>query len=294
MYAILQHGGHQYRVAEGDHLVVDRLPAQVGEVVGLEPVLLLSDGDGVRVAAPELVGVRVAATVVGHHRGRKLRVFTYKPKKRHRRTLGFRAELTELVVERVLARGEPLPEAVPAEEAGPEVAAADQVEDTLAGPAARPAARRGRGGRTAPGREPGAGAATAPAAAPSSLREAWGQGEAPGRPAPAGEPAADEEAAPAQEAEPEATGETEPEAAQEAEPEATQETAPEAAREAEPGATHQARKPRASAGRGRAAAPTGEPGTVSTDTAASEEPPAPARPPRRRAQRRDQGGEEAG
>lgn len=281
MYAILQHGGHQYRVAEGDHLVVDRLPAEVGAVVGLEPVLLLSDGDGVRVAAPELEGVRVAATVVGHHRGRKLRVFTYKPKKRHRRTLGFRAELTELVVERVLARGEPLPEAVRAEESGPEVAAADQVPDTVAGPAARPAAHRGRAGRTAPDREPGAGAATTPAAAPSSLREAWGQGEAPGRPAPAGEPAAE------QETEPQAEQETEPQAMQEADLEAT--PAPEAEAEAGP----EAPKPRAPAGRGRAAPP-GEPDTVSADTSASEEPPAPARPPRRRAQRRDQGGEEAG
>jgi large subunit ribosomal protein L21 len=115
-FAVVRHGGHQYRVAPGDRLVVDRLPSAVGDVIGLEPVLLLSDGNGVQVDAASLEGVRVAATVAGHRRGRKIRVFTFKPKKRHRRTLGFRAEQTELVVDRVLAKGDPLPEPVAVEE----------------------------------------------------------------------------------------------------------------------------------------------------------------------------------
>jgi large subunit ribosomal protein L21 len=150
MYAVVRHGGHQYRVAPGDRLVVDRLHSEVGAVVGLEPVLLLSDGDGVRADAASLEGIRVAATVAGHRRGRKIRVFTFKPKKRHRRTLGFRAELTELVVDRVLAKGEPLPEPVEveelqAEEIEPEVVA---VEETQAEPA-EPARPRRRGARAA-------------------------------------------------------------------------------------------------------------------------------------------------
>ncbi|MGA8016720.1 MAG: 50S ribosomal protein L21, partial [Candidatus Dormiibacterota bacterium] len=122
MYAILKHGGHQYRVSSGDHVVVDRLTADIGDVVGLEPVLLLSDGDSVQLAGGDLEGVRVAATVVAHRRGRKLRVFTFKPKKRHRRMLGFRAELTELVVEQMVPRGEPLPERVQVEEPAAEEA----------------------------------------------------------------------------------------------------------------------------------------------------------------------------
>src|ERR1017187_6868960 len=112
MYAIVQHGGHQYRVSSGDRLIVDRLPDDIGAVIGLEPVLLVSDGDGVRTGEAGLDGVRVAATVVAHHRGKKLRILTYKPKKRHRRTLGFRADLTELKVEGILARGEALPASV--------------------------------------------------------------------------------------------------------------------------------------------------------------------------------------
>jgi large subunit ribosomal protein L21 len=101
MYAILKHGGHQYRVAAGDRLLVDRLAAAVGSQVTLEPVLLVADGDNADVGAGTVAEARVVATVVAHRRGRKLRVFTYKPKKRHRRTLGYRSQLTELLVDEV-------------------------------------------------------------------------------------------------------------------------------------------------------------------------------------------------
>lgn len=110
MYAVVQHGGHQYRVAPGDRLVVDRLAAEVGSVVALAPVLVLGEDAGVRVGNPAVEGAQVAATVLGHRVGPKLRVFKYKPKKRYRRTRGFRAELTELRVEAVLRAGEPVPE----------------------------------------------------------------------------------------------------------------------------------------------------------------------------------------
>ncbi|MGH7685718.1 MAG: 50S ribosomal protein L21 [Candidatus Dormibacteria bacterium] len=101
MYAILKHGGHQYRVAAGDRLLVDRLAVEIGSKVTLEPVLFVADGDKAEVGAGAVAGAKVVATVVAHRRGRKLRVFTFKPKKRHRRTLGHRSELTELVVEEV-------------------------------------------------------------------------------------------------------------------------------------------------------------------------------------------------
>ena len=106
MYAILKHGGHQYRVAPGDRLLVDRLTAEVGSRVTLEPVLLVADGDAIAdVGTAAVSGAHVLATVVAHRRGRKLRVFTYKPKKRHRRTLGYRSQLTELLVEEVAPGG---------------------------------------------------------------------------------------------------------------------------------------------------------------------------------------------
>jgi large subunit ribosomal protein L21 len=110
MYAILSHGGRQYRVSAGDRLVVDRLEAEVGSVVALEPILLTS-GDGEASLGKDLDGMRVAVTVVAHTRGRKLRIFKYKAKKRSRKMAGYRSDLTELRVESILAKGAPLPTA---------------------------------------------------------------------------------------------------------------------------------------------------------------------------------------
>ncbi len=98
MYAILSHGGRQYRVSAGDRLVVDRLDAQVGSVVALEPVLL-TGGDGTTALGEDVDGLRVAVTVVAHRRGEKLRIFKYKAKKRSRKMAGYRSDLTELRVE---------------------------------------------------------------------------------------------------------------------------------------------------------------------------------------------------
>jgi large subunit ribosomal protein L21 len=148
VYAVVRHGGHQYRVSPGDRLLVDRLDSEVGTVVGLAPVLLLSDPEGVEVDAASLDGIRVAATVAAHLRGPKIRVFTFKPKKRHRRTLGFRAELTELVVDRFVASGEPLPDQLaagkPPVAGAPAVEAAGEEAATPSAPAESPTRRRRR------------------------------------------------------------------------------------------------------------------------------------------------------
>lgn len=108
MYAILSHGGRQYRVSAGDRLVVDRLDAEVGSVVALEPVLL-TGGDGKTALGKDLDGLRVAVTVIAHRRGEKLRIFKYKAKKRSRKVAGYRSDLTELRVESILAKGAALP-----------------------------------------------------------------------------------------------------------------------------------------------------------------------------------------
>jgi large subunit ribosomal protein L21 len=132
MYAILQHGGHQYRVASGDRILVDRIPVEVGSTVTLESVLLLGDGAETDVAKGSPVQASVTATVIAHRRGRKIRVFTYKPKKRHRRTLGYRSQLTELLIEEVgRGKAEAKPKAAaPKRAAAPKAAAkADAVQD---------------------------------------------------------------------------------------------------------------------------------------------------------------------
>ena len=130
MYAILQHGGHQYRVASGDRILVDRIPVEVGSTVTLESVLLIGDGAETDVAKGSPVEASVTATVIAHRRGRKIRVFTYKPKKRHRRTLGYRSQLTELLIDEV-GRGKAAakPKATaPKRAAAPKAAKAEVIE----------------------------------------------------------------------------------------------------------------------------------------------------------------------
>ncbi|HEY1592700.1 MAG TPA: 50S ribosomal protein L21 [Solirubrobacteraceae bacterium] len=96
MYAIVKTGGKQYRVEEGQSLLVERLSADDGAKVGLEPLLYVDgsevvDGDG-------LSRVKVEARIVGHERGPKLRVVKFKPKRGYKRRTGHRQELTRLEV----------------------------------------------------------------------------------------------------------------------------------------------------------------------------------------------------
>jgi len=96
-YAVIKTGGKQYRVEEGTTLLVERLSDDEGAKVTLEP-LLYADGDNSVFAADDLGKVKVEATVVGHERGPKIRVFKFKPKRGYKRTTGHRQELTRLQV----------------------------------------------------------------------------------------------------------------------------------------------------------------------------------------------------
>jgi large subunit ribosomal protein L21 len=97
MYAVIRAGGKQYRVQEGDVIDVERVPGDAGTELELEPLLVV-DGDRVTSSADELGRARVTATVVDQHRGKKLRVFTYKNKTRQKRAQGHRQALTRLRV----------------------------------------------------------------------------------------------------------------------------------------------------------------------------------------------------
>jgi len=99
VYAIVKTGGHQYKVAVGDQLNVEKLPVEAGEQIELHEVLLVSgDDDKVTVGTPLIAGAHVTATVVDQHRGVKIIVFKYKPKKRYRRKMGHRQDLTRLAI----------------------------------------------------------------------------------------------------------------------------------------------------------------------------------------------------
>ena len=96
--AVIVSGGKQYRVAPGDKILVDRLAADPGSEVTLDRVLLLDDGDDVRVGTPLVDGFSLQALVLGHKRGPKIEVLRYKSKKNVRVHRGARADLTALEI----------------------------------------------------------------------------------------------------------------------------------------------------------------------------------------------------
>ena len=96
MYAIVKTGGKQYRVQEGQWLLVERLAVDDGATVKLDPLLYV-DGDNV-VDGDDLSKVTVEATVLAHERGPKLRVVKFKPKRGYRRRNGHRQELTRIQI----------------------------------------------------------------------------------------------------------------------------------------------------------------------------------------------------
>jgi large subunit ribosomal protein L21 len=96
-YAVIRTGGKQYRVQEGTTFLVERLTADEGASVDLEP-LLYSGGEDRFFGKDDLGKVKVSATVVGHERGPKLRIFKFKPKRGYKRRTGHRQELTRLQV----------------------------------------------------------------------------------------------------------------------------------------------------------------------------------------------------
>jgi len=103
MYAIVKTGGKQYRVEQGQSLLVERLAADDGAKVELEPLLYV---DGSQVVDGDDIGkVKVEAKVMAHERGQKLRVVKFKPKRGYRRRTGHRQELTRLEVTRIGTRG---------------------------------------------------------------------------------------------------------------------------------------------------------------------------------------------
>jgi large subunit ribosomal protein L21 len=102
MYAIVKTGGKQYRVEQGQTLLVERLPEPEGATVALEPLLYRSD-DAI-FDAKALAGVEVAAKVLSHERGPKLRVFKFKPKRGYKRRTGHRQDLTRIEVTKIAMR----------------------------------------------------------------------------------------------------------------------------------------------------------------------------------------------
>ncbi|HTD46626.1 MAG: 50S ribosomal protein L21 [Bacillati bacterium ANGP1] len=105
MYAVIETGGKQVRVEAGQVLEVSRLKHERGAEVTLGRVLMLVDGERVTAGTPTVPGARVAATVLGHGRRRKIIVGKFRSKKRYRRRVGHRQPLSRVRVDRIDVEG---------------------------------------------------------------------------------------------------------------------------------------------------------------------------------------------
>jgi len=103
LYAIIETGGKQYRVQEGDTLYVEKLPAGAGETVEVNKVLAVVKEGELKVGNPLVEGARVLVKVIRHGRGKKIIVFKYKAKKNYRRKQGHRQSFTQVTVEKIEA-----------------------------------------------------------------------------------------------------------------------------------------------------------------------------------------------
>ena len=101
MYAIIETGGKQLRVAEGDVIRTDLIDQEVGSTVTFDRVVLSSDGTAVSIGTPIVSGAAVSGTVLRQAKDKKILVFKYKPKKRVRKLVGHRQRFAEIRIEKI-------------------------------------------------------------------------------------------------------------------------------------------------------------------------------------------------
>ena len=98
MHAIIETGGKQYKVTEGDTLFIEKLEAEAGQAITFDKVLAILDGDKATFGAPVVEGASVAATVVKNGKGKKVRIFKYNPKKGYRKRQGHHQPYTKVQI----------------------------------------------------------------------------------------------------------------------------------------------------------------------------------------------------
>lgn len=135
MFAVIKTGGKQYKVAEGDTLVIEKLAAAAGDTVTFDTVLMLGEGAGVKVGAPTVAGATVTAEVAAEVRGPKLITRKKRQRQTYRRTIGHRQDLMEVTITSINADGK-----APAKKAAPKKEAAPKAETAPKAEAAAPAA----------------------------------------------------------------------------------------------------------------------------------------------------------
>jgi len=103
MYAIIETGGKQYKVAEGDAIYVEKLGAQESETVNFDKIIAVGEGADLKVGAPYVDGAKVTAKVLKEGKAKKVIVFKYKAKSGYKRTQGHRQPYTKVVIEKIEA-----------------------------------------------------------------------------------------------------------------------------------------------------------------------------------------------
>ena len=101
MYAVIKTGGKQYRVAAGEKIKVEQIPADVGAEITLNQILMLGEGENVKIGAPFLAGVAVKATVLSQGRHDKIKIFKMRRRKHYQKHQGHRQNYTELRIDTI-------------------------------------------------------------------------------------------------------------------------------------------------------------------------------------------------
>jgi large subunit ribosomal protein L21 len=101
MYAVIITGGKQYRIKEGDTLKIEKLDADVGAAIEFDQVLMVANGDDIKIGKPVLKGNKVMASVVSHGRGKKIRIVKFRRRKHHMKQMGHRQDYTEVKITQI-------------------------------------------------------------------------------------------------------------------------------------------------------------------------------------------------
>jgi large subunit ribosomal protein L21 len=98
MYAVVKTGGKQYRVVAGEKIKVEQIPAEVGAEITLDQVLMVGEGEAVKIGAPTVAGAKVVAKVIAHGRHPKVKIFKMRRRKHYQKHQGHRQNFTELEI----------------------------------------------------------------------------------------------------------------------------------------------------------------------------------------------------
>ncbi len=101
MYAVIKTGGKQYKVSEGEYLRVETLGAAEGEAVEFNEVLMVANGDDIKIGTPMLDGGKVTGKILSHGRGKKIKIIKFRRRKHHRKQMGHRQNYTEVLIEKI-------------------------------------------------------------------------------------------------------------------------------------------------------------------------------------------------